>query len=208
MRAAGELRFTILSQRAIPSHQRALFLVVVSLLLLLAGCTSSEGAPQSSTPSSAPVTLPRTTTSEPTTLIAPESSEKIGVIGIGPDYPISVDYLALVEQYWLVEVGSVERIQGSMILIDVTVDYLGDSQAGKLLDLVIELETPSGNVDPLHTPCSPRPKKALDLFGSVKFEEPQSGLLCFPTEDEATALLITPLIDETIRIEISPVVPG
>lgn len=207
MRAAGELRFTILSQRAIPSLQRALVVVGASLLLL-AGCTTSESDPDSSTPSSAPVTLPRTTTSEPTTLIAPESTNTIGVIGVGPDYAVSVDYLALVDQYWLVEVGSVERIQGSMVLIDVTVDYLGDSQAGKLLDLVIELETPSGTVDPLHTPCSPRPKKALDLFGSVKIDEPQSGLLCFPTQDEATALLITPLIDDTIRIEISPVVPG
>jgi hypothetical protein len=90
-----------------------------------------------------------------------------------------------------------------MVLVDTVLSYVGDNGSGQLLDLVFELETPTGPVGAVRSPCVPQPANSLDLFASVATADSIEGVLCFDTDQLPSALLVTPLIDEPIRIKFS-----
>lgn len=132
------------------------------------------------------------------------------VVASGPGEPVSFSYQSLAPQSWILDVGSVwvqpevfvsdGRDAIALVAVEVTLDYTGESKSGQVLDLVFDLETVDGVVSAVHSPCRPTPAGSIDVFRSVKPEEPVSALMCFATDSEPVALLITPFIEEQVRV--------
>lgn len=206
------------SQRRSPWRTRfvksGIWLTTSGLIFLSSGCTSASD--QTSAEPTTNVTLsPTTTQSVPSTTLIGDASPvavPLGDLGWAPTAPFSLNYLAQTEQHWSVELGKVTSLNlneefelvGTSIGVTIEAEFVyeGESAAGKLLDLVIELETPTGLVDAVQDACAPRPRDNIDLFASVPADESKSGLLCFQTEQRPTALIITPLLGGAVRIEL------
>lgn len=134
------------------------------------------------------------------------------VVGSGSSEVVKLEYMALVEQRWSLEIGAVWLQPATfvadgvdampLVAVEIDFDYYGDSPSGQLLDLVMELETEAGVVSAVHQPCRPAPTGTIDVFRSVKIDEQLSGLVCFATDSAPVALLITPLVAPQIRIPI------
>lgn len=184
------------------------------LFVLTSGCTSASD-PTSAEPTTNVTLSPTTTQPVPSTTLIGDASPvavPLGDLGSAPTAPFPLDYLAQTDQHWLVELGDVisvnlndefELVGTSIgVTIEAAFGYEGDNAAGKLLDLIIELETPTGLVDAVQDACAPRPRDNIDLFASVPAGESKSGLLCFQTEQRPTALIITPLLGDAVRIDL------
>ncbi len=187
---------------------------------LFAACSQADTSDAGSTVAGPSTTESPVIGTVPTTEAAtsvPDASDDdaaapfTGVVGQGPDDPIPFEYSGFTEENWTIDIGQV-RVQRTgvdvnssdtqvMVLVDTVLSYVGDNGSGQLLDLVFELETPTGPVGAVRAPCVPQPANSLDLFASVATADSVEGVLCFDTDQLPSALLVTPLIDEPIRIE-------
>ncbi len=191
----------------------------LALSILLAGCVgSSEGGHGSAleappgTESPVVGTVPPTESTTSTTATAPrdDNGGVSGLVGKGPEDPVPFEYTGFAEENWTIALGQVSRQQTGvdvnssdtqvMVLVELSLTYLGDNGSGQLLDLVFELDTPAGRVDAVRSPCSPQPVGTVDLFASVPTAGSVEGVLCFDTDQIPSALVITPLIDEPFSI--------
>ncbi len=188
------------------------------LALVLGACARTEAPPETV---ESPVLGTVAATEEQnvptmTTLPFPASVElEGGRLAVGPDEALVIDYLGFGPERWELTIGSVslvtERGEGDdarpiapQVQVEVTLTYLGDGSSGKLLDLVFALDTPNGLVDASREMCRPRPAEGIDLFSSVRKGSSVTGVLCFATQDTPSGLIVSPLIDESIRVGFTP----
>ena len=206
----------------IGKHTPSVLLSVGLGLAVLAGCSQSDRSDAGSAVAGPSVTESPVIGTVPATdppNSTPDASEDdtdatfAGVVGQGPEDPVPFEYSGFREENWSITIGQVRvrktgvDINSSdthvMVLVETELAYVGDNGSGQLLDLVFELETPDGPVGAVRSPCTPQPENSLDLFASVATADSVEGVLCFDTDQLPSALLVTPLIDEPIRIEFS-----
>lgn len=120
-----------------------------------------------------------------------------------------IDYLGAEPHRWTLAVGEVRTARAgepveSQVLVEVELTYLGESAEGMLLDLVIEVSDGIASVDALRAPCLAPPDGAIDLFESIPFDVSIAGVICFGTDIDPIELIVTPLIDPPVRIDLTP----
>ena len=188
---------------------------VLLLSLALGACTSMDNSDRDGeSPVLGTIAVTEVSTLESTTSRPfPSSAEpRPGRLGAGSGEPILVEYLGFGPERWEITIGTVELVTergededaepiDPQIHVEVTLTYLGEGTSGKLLDLVFELDTPSGRFDATTNMCRPRPIEAIDPFSSVEAGSSARGILCFATQETPSALIISPLIDEPVRVD-------
>lgn len=122
---------------------------------------------------------------------------------------VELEYLGAEPQRWTLVVGDVRTASAgepveSQVLLEIELTYLGESAEGMLLDLVVEVSDGTASVDALRAPCLAPPDDAIDLFASVPVDASVAGVICFGTDIDPTELIVTPLIDPPVTIELTP----